>query len=236
MAWRDESSMDPEKTRAYMHSIADQVSESLQLTGLPLDAHGVTGGSDFSCSSIEEWRRAIGHWLTNPEDNRVLIATSILLDGRPCSARTSSTPSRSSTRREDRDTLLRWMLRLALAAKPPTGFRQGHGAGALGRAPRHPRHQARGPAADRRHRPLRGAEGGNEGDLDHRAAPGRERRGRPRGVPRAHPGGGVRPLPRAARGAPGAASSSAARSRTTGSIRASSTRSPAATCATASAR
>ncbi len=61
MAWRDESSADPEETRAYMRSVAQQVGESLQLTGLPLDAHGVTGGSDFSCSSISDWRRAIGH-------------------------------------------------------------------------------------------------------------------------------------------------------------------------------
>ncbi len=44
---------------------------------------GSPGGSDFSCSSIGEWRRAIGSWLTHPEDNKVLIATSILLDGRP---------------------------------------------------------------------------------------------------------------------------------------------------------
>ena len=122
MAWRDESSADPEQTRAYMRSIAEQVSGSLKLTGLPLDAHGVTGDSDFSCSSISEWRRAIRHWLTHPEDNKVLIATSILLDGRAVFGPEELDPKDEFYEAGDRDTLLRWMLRLALAAKPPTGF------------------------------------------------------------------------------------------------------------------
>ena len=40
------------------------------------------GCREFAASSMEEWRRAIAHWLSHPEDERVLIATSILLDGR----------------------------------------------------------------------------------------------------------------------------------------------------------
>ena len=31
---------------------------------------------------MDTWRRSIGHWLQNPGDEKVLIATSILLDGR----------------------------------------------------------------------------------------------------------------------------------------------------------
>ena len=122
MAWRDESSADPEQTRAYMRSIAEKVSESLKLTGLPLDAHGVSGDSDFSCSSIGEWRRAIRSWLTHPEDNKVLIATSILLDGRPIFGPEELDPKQEYYEADERETLLRWMLRLALATKPPTGF------------------------------------------------------------------------------------------------------------------
>ena len=38
--------------------------------------------TEFAASSIGEWRAAIARWLSHPEDNKVLIATSILLDGR----------------------------------------------------------------------------------------------------------------------------------------------------------
>ena len=229
---------DPEKhARRYMHSIARAgVAESLQLTGLPLDAHGVTGGSDFSCSSISDWRRAIGSWLSHPEDNRVLIATSILLDGRPVFGPEELDPKQEYYEAEERDTLLRWMLRLALAAKPPTGFRKDMVAGALGRAPRHPGHQARGPAPDRRHRPLRGTEGRAEDDVDRRAAAGRERRRRARGSPTRAPWRRRSTCSWSCASSTRSASSSAARSPTTTSIRRSSTRSPGATCATGSAR
>ena len=61
--------------------------------------------------------------MEKPSDNRVLIATSILLDGRVVYG-----PERGLDVKGllfetgDRPTLERWMLRLALAAKPPTGF------------------------------------------------------------------------------------------------------------------
>ena len=46
------------------------------------DPHGVTASGEFSASSIEDWQRSIERWLAHPSDERVLIATSILLDGR----------------------------------------------------------------------------------------------------------------------------------------------------------
>jgi CBS domain-containing protein len=122
MAWRDESERDPEETRSYMHALADQVGESLKFTGWRLDAHGVTASGDFSCSSISDWRRAIATWLSHPDDNKVLIATSIMLDGRAVFGPEKLNPNREFYKADNKATLERWMLRLALAAKPPTGF------------------------------------------------------------------------------------------------------------------
>jgi CBS domain-containing protein len=133
MAWRDVPDPDPlpparrtlasTRTTEYMRGIAANVADCVRVIGWRLDPHGVTASGAFSASSIEDWERAIESWLAHPSDNRVLIATSILLDGRIVYG-----PTRGIDVKEllfetgDRQTLERWMLRLALVAKPPTGF------------------------------------------------------------------------------------------------------------------
>jgi CBS domain-containing protein len=69
------------------------------------------------------WHRSIGHWLQNPSDEKVLIASSILLDGRTVYGPAELDPRPILLEPENRATLLPSMLRLALASKPPTGFR-----------------------------------------------------------------------------------------------------------------
>src|SRR3954447_7848723 len=133
MAWRNVPKQDPlsEARRSlatsrideYMRSIAAHVADCARMIDWRLDPHGVTATGAFSASSIEDWERAIKSWLAHPTDNRVLIAASILLDGRIIYG-----PQRGLDVKEllyetgDRTTLERWMLRLALTAKPPTGF------------------------------------------------------------------------------------------------------------------
>jgi CBS domain-containing protein len=134
MAWRDSPEDDPlssaasralasSRTEQYMASIAASVADCIRVLGWKLDPHGVTAGGSFSASSIEDWRRSIKSWLKRPSDERVLIATSILLDGRIVYG-----PERGLDVKPllfetgDRARLETWMLRLALAAKPPTGF------------------------------------------------------------------------------------------------------------------
>jgi CBS domain-containing protein len=134
MAWRDVPDPDPisaeprrhlasMRTSEYMHGIAAHVADCVRVVGWRLDPHGVTASGAFSASSIEDWERCIKGWLTHPSDNRVLIATSIVLDGRIIRG-----PERGLDVKKllfetgDRTTMERWMLRLALAAKPPTGF------------------------------------------------------------------------------------------------------------------
>jgi CBS domain-containing protein len=134
MAWRDRPESDPisaeprrrlasTRTTAYMQAIAASVADCIRVIGWRLDPHGVTASGAFSASSIEDWRRSIESWLRRPTDNRVLIAVSILLDGR-----TVYGPERGLDVKHllfesgDRSNLEGGMQRLALAAKPPTGF------------------------------------------------------------------------------------------------------------------
>jgi CBS domain-containing protein len=134
MAWRDVREEAPdiagprrvlesERTTRYMHGIAEDVTDCIRVVGWRLDPHGVNARDEFSASSIGDWRRAIRSWLSHPDDERVLIATSILLDGR-----TIYGPERDLDVREllyetgGRRALLHWMLRLALSSRPPTGF------------------------------------------------------------------------------------------------------------------
>jgi CBS domain-containing protein len=118
MAWRNGAD-----AGRYMHAIADQVAECVKVLGWRLDPHGVTASGAFSASSIEDWRGAIGAWLQRPSDNRVLIATSILLDGRIIYGPEHGLDVKPLLfETGDRNRLERWMLRLALSAKPPTGF------------------------------------------------------------------------------------------------------------------
>ena len=132
MAWRDAPENDPltsgarralasSQIEAYMGGIAASVSDCIRVLGWRLDAHGVTA-SGFASSSIEDWRHSIQTWLKKPTDNKVLIAVSILLDGRIVYGDRSLDVRRLLSEAGDRETLEEWMLRLALAAKPPTGF------------------------------------------------------------------------------------------------------------------
>ena len=134
MAWRDRPESDPLRTEArrvlastrtteYMRGIAADVGDCVREIGWRLDPHGVTASGSFAASSIEEWQRVIASWLEHPDDERVLVAVSILLDGRIVSgAETGLDVKQLLFEGGSRSSLERWMLRLALTAKPPTGF------------------------------------------------------------------------------------------------------------------
>ena len=134
MAWQDRPDSDPitaeprrrlasSRTETYMQGIAANVADCIRAIGWRLDPHGVTATGAFSASSIEEWEASIRSWVQRPSDNRVLIAVSILLDGRMVYGRERGLNVKSLLfETGDRRSLERWMLRLALAAKPPTGF------------------------------------------------------------------------------------------------------------------
>src|SRR4029450_11186886 len=106
-----------------MRTIAGDVEDCIRVVGWSLDPHGVTASSEFSASSMGAWHRSIGNWLQKPGDEKVLIASSILLDGRTVYGPAGLGPRGSLLAPESRAALLPSMLRLALAQKVPTGFR-----------------------------------------------------------------------------------------------------------------
>ena len=134
MAWEDEpeqesngsdprQALTPEGVVGYMRTIAADVEDCIRVVGWRLDPHGVTASGEFSASSMGVWRRSIAHWLENPGDEKVLIATSILLDGRTVYGPAGLDPRAILLEPANRARLLPSMLRLALAQTLPTGFR-----------------------------------------------------------------------------------------------------------------
>ena len=218
MAWEEESEQessgsDPrgviasEGVVGYMRTIAADVEDCIRVVGWRLDPHGVTASGQFSADSMDAWRRSIGHWLQNPGEEKVLIATWILLDCRtvygPAELGPAGDPAGARKSRQA----------AAIDAPSCTGAEatdriQGqHRGRELRRAQWDLRHQARRTACRRRYRPIRGTEGRRKGHGDDRAAAGgvRARGDRARTCPDAR--GGLRPL----RCAPARAPDSAAR-------------------------
>jgi len=107
----------------YMKTVAEQVIETLAATGWRPDEHGVTAGSSFSASSANDWQRLIRRWLNDPLEENVLMAISILLDSRTVYGPDDAFDALADLNAaRDRPLVLRLLLRLALADKPPTGF------------------------------------------------------------------------------------------------------------------
>jgi CBS domain-containing protein len=122
MVWADDEDANP---APYMQGVADEVVGTLAATGWESDTHGVTASSAISARSVTDWRRNVKHWLDHPDEENVLMALSIVLDGRtvygPDDALGALTELGSVP---DRPGVRRLLLQLALADKPPTGFRR----------------------------------------------------------------------------------------------------------------
>jgi CBS domain-containing protein len=119
MVWEDGGG---ESAAAYMHGIAEQVDDLLAATTLKSDTHGVTASSSVMARPAAEWRETIGGWLDDPNDE-TLMAISVLLDGRIIHGPSDALGVLSAVQDAGhRSRLLRLLLRLALASRPPTGF------------------------------------------------------------------------------------------------------------------
>ncbi|HET8975895.1 MAG TPA: putative nucleotidyltransferase substrate binding domain-containing protein, partial [Solirubrobacterales bacterium] len=122
LAWSDPATGAEEEAEARLRAIAADVADTVEVLGWKLDAHGVTAAGVFAAHSISDWRRIIPKWLSEPSDERVLVATSVLLDGRVVRGPADLDPTAVLHEHARDSALLHWMLRLALASKPPTGF------------------------------------------------------------------------------------------------------------------
>ena len=121
LVWEDGGG---ESTRAYMYGLAEQVGGLLAATGFKSDPHGLTSSGPVMAHPAGEWRETVHGWLDNPTDETVM-AINILLDGREIEGQNRSFGVLSAAHdAKRRPSFRRLLLRLALATKPPTGFRR----------------------------------------------------------------------------------------------------------------
>ena len=121
LVWEDRGG---ESTRAYMYGLAEQVGGLLANTGFKSDPHGLTGAGPVMAHPAGEWLETVQGWLDKPTDETVM-ALNILLDGRGIEGQDASFGVLSAAKdAKTRPSLRRLLLRLALAAKPPTAFRR----------------------------------------------------------------------------------------------------------------
>jgi CBS domain-containing protein len=92
--------------------------------GVAADPHGATAGSPLFARSIESWRQAVHRWAAGPSADKVPIVLSALLDGRPVGPGPAWSEAilAEMTNPSARQELQRWLLRLALGHRLPTGF------------------------------------------------------------------------------------------------------------------
>jgi CBS domain-containing protein len=111
-----------ERTPA-LAALAEAVVGDLERAGFAPDPHAANATNPLFARSASDWRATIAHWLEHPAEDKVLIAVSLLADGRAVAGH-GETPEvldvLAEARRHPR--LLRLLQRLAVIYKPPTGF------------------------------------------------------------------------------------------------------------------
>ncbi|WP_296394482.1 DUF294 nucleotidyltransferase-like domain-containing protein [Williamsia sp.] len=78
----DESIADRDEIARYLVAFAE-VDDILRGCGLRIDANGAIASSALFARTHAQWRAAAAEWLRNPLENKGMIMTSLMLDGRP---------------------------------------------------------------------------------------------------------------------------------------------------------
>jgi CBS domain-containing protein len=113
---------DGEKRR-YMEALGRRVVDELAVNGFAADPHGATAAEPLFDRSFDSWRTAIRNAVDHPDQDKALVFLSLLFDGRLVHGIGDGRDPLEELRQVwHRGTVLRLMLRLALAHKPPTGF------------------------------------------------------------------------------------------------------------------
>ena len=121
LAW--EGDEEDEDTKSYMRSLGSRVCDGLARCGFAADKRGATAAQDLFVRPVSAWRRLIRESIREPTENKGLIVISLFLDGRVLHHDGSAADLRQEfLAAHKRRGLLRLMLRLALAHKPPVGF------------------------------------------------------------------------------------------------------------------
>lgn len=110
------------EAKSYMLSLGSRVCEVLALCGLVADERGATAAQDLFVRPVSGWRRLIRESINEPRANKGLIVISLFLDGRVLHQGGDAPELHQEFQAASgRRGLLRLMLSLALANRPPVG-------------------------------------------------------------------------------------------------------------------
>jgi CBS domain-containing protein len=103
--------------------LARAVVDDLERAGFAPDPHAANAANPLFARSASEWRSTIVGWIEHPREAEVLIAVSLLADGRVVASH-GQPPEVLDVLAEGRHhpALLRLLQRLAVTYRPPTGF------------------------------------------------------------------------------------------------------------------
>ncbi|MEA2331685.1 MAG: hypothetical protein QOK00_3667 [Thermoleophilaceae bacterium] len=124
LAW-DGPDEDPQ-LRGWMHTLAERVLEDLAACGFPSDDKGAVASNPLFARSIEAWEAAARSWVEDPDTDRGLMLLCVVVESDPVWGATAVAERLAAAfaRSPDRDLLLRRLAGVALAERPPTGFRR----------------------------------------------------------------------------------------------------------------
>jgi CBS domain-containing protein len=116
---------DTPELQQYMRTLGDRVVNGLAGSGFVADIHGATAAYSLFDRSFDAWRSEIRDTIANPDRDKALIFISLLSDARPVyEIGDARDPLEELSQVWHRRSLLRLLLRLALAETPPTGLRR----------------------------------------------------------------------------------------------------------------
>jgi CBS domain-containing protein len=114
---------DDGEEREYVRSIAGIVVGQLRGCGFPSCDRGATADNPLFSRSLDAWLAAAASWIVDPDQEKALILSSVVLDSRPVWGMYAGAPLlRAFEDAHRHPDLLRRMMRFALAYRPPTGF------------------------------------------------------------------------------------------------------------------
>jgi len=113
------------QVRPALHTLAETVTRELAACGLPVDTHGATAADSVFVRSIGSWQQVARSRIEDPKQEQALILVSLLIDSRPVwgvhlGTQLADTFREAGSQRE----LVHLLGRLAIAHRPPTGFRR----------------------------------------------------------------------------------------------------------------
>jgi CBS domain-containing protein len=103
--------------------LARTIVADLDGLGFAADEHAANASHPLFARSVSDWRAAIAQWLEHPGEENVLIAISLLVDGRVVAQHGEVAPVLDVLADSRHHPLLmRLLQRLAVTSRPPTGF------------------------------------------------------------------------------------------------------------------